>query len=86
MDEDIKNFIHGAFNIEKNDKYHFRELCGLIFIFKSEITSLKKQVVSAEIGPVGIIYNKNEEYYFASLTDMPNTDEIVKEYVEKVLK
>lgn len=82
---DMEKFICETIGLKKIDTYHFKKLCGLTFVFKSEVTSIKDNLTSAEISPVGIIYEENGEYYFAPLHHTDEIDEIVKEYVENIL-
>ena len=83
--DDIKNFVCKTLGLKKVDTYHFKKLYGLTFVFKSEVTSIKDSLTSAEISPVGIIYEENGEYYLAPLHHAVEIDEIVKEFVENVI-
>ena len=81
MSDDILD-IKKIFKITQDTRYEFRHCFGFTFVFKTQITSFKDRISSAEIRPAGIIYEENGDYYFAPLHDMENIDEIVKEYVE----
>lgn len=85
MDEKIKKFIYDAINIEEILTYEFRTICGFTFVFKKEELLINKNFSSAEILPVGIIYDENGEYYLAPLHDTIEINDIIKEFVEKVI-
>ena len=69
--------------IRKESFYEFRELYGFTFVFENTTVYFKDTIASADIKPVGIIYEENEDYYFAPLTDKPeNLKKIIKEYVK----
>lgn len=81
MDEYIKEFIEDKFNFTVKKEYLFHELCGFTFVFKRHFAWLENQVSSAEIKPVGIIYEENGEFYYAPLHGMYEIADIVREYV-----
>ena len=83
--DDMKNFICESIGLKKIDTYHFKKICGLTFVFKSELISIKDNLTSAEISPAGIIYEENGEYYLAPLHHAVEIDEIVEEFVENVI-
>ncbi len=83
--DDVKNFVYESLGLKKTDAYHFKKLCGLTFVFKSELISIRDNITSAEISPAGIIYEENGEYYLAPLHHAVEIDEVVKEYVENVI-
>ncbi len=85
MDEHIKSIAEMLFDIDEITEYIFHEICGLTFVFKSEMLLMKSRISSASIIPVGIIYEENGEYYLAPLYDTINIDEIIKSYVESCL-
>ena len=85
MDERVQDFIEDIFDFKIDTEYHFRTHYGLTFVFKSEITTIRDNVSSASIIPMGIIYRENDEYYFAPLDETYQINEIVKEFVEKEL-
>lgn len=79
----MKNFISDIANFKESSEYDFYEICGFTFVFKSEFLQVKNQISSASITPIGIIYDENEEYYFAPLADDVNVDNIVKNYLKE---
>ena len=85
MDERVQDFVEDIFDFKIDTEYHFRTLHGLTFVFKSEIATVRDNVSSASIIPMGIIYRENDEYYFAPLDETYQINEIVKEFVEKEL-
>ena len=85
MDELVQDFIEDIFDFKIDTEYHFKTLYGLTFVFKSEIATVRDNVSSASIIPMGIIYRENDEYYFAPLDETYQIDDIVKEFVEKEL-
>lgn len=82
MDEGIKKFLDEVLNLERKREYHFRNAYGLTFAFKSEITHMGKNITSASIVPVGIIYEENDEYIFAPLYGKVKINEVIAEYVK----
>lgn len=86
MEDKITRFIYDTFEIERDSKYHFRNLYGLTFVFKDDVITMRNHVRSYSISPIGIIYKENEEYYFAPLDRTATLNEIIKEYVEECLK
>lgn len=74
------------FNIRKNVEFKFREIFGFTFVFRQTFFCIGEKVSSAEIKPVGIIYEENGEFYFAPLDEVSEIDAIVKEFVEIYLK
>ena len=85
MDERVKSFVFNALNIEEIKRYEFRTICGFTFAFKKEEIRINNHLSSAEILPVGIIYEENSEFYFAPLHDGVEIDEVIKSFVEKVI-
>ena len=86
MEDRIKNFVYDAFEIEINSEYQFKKLYGLTFVFKNEMAIIKNRLSSNSLTPVGIIYEENDEYYFAPLDKRVSLNDVVREYVEKCLK
>lgn len=85
MSDSILNDIEEFFEFEYDIDYEFKEAYGFTFVFKTIMTIFKGRVTSAEIAPVGIIYEENGEYYLAPLGKADNIHEIVKEYVKKFI-
>lgn len=85
MDKYIQNLIGEMLNFKIKHEYHFGERCGLTFVFKKDTVFLNSELASIEINPIGIIYEENDEFYYAPLHGEDEIDEIVKEYVKKVL-
>lgn len=86
MDEFFKNFLYDALDIKEIKKYEFIEKYGFTFVVKREDTYINDKLSSAEIIPLGIIFDENGEYYYAPLHVTTEIDAIVKEYVEEKLK
>ncbi len=82
MKEKVKNFIPELADIKIISEYEFHELHGFTFVFKNEFFQVKDQISSASIAPIGIIYDENDEYYFAPLADEVNVNPIVKSYLK----
>ncbi len=86
MKDEIEDFIMDQFDITEDTTFEFREMCGFTFAFQKSIFEYEENYSSAEIKPVGIIYEENDEYYFAPLDEVSEIEAIVKEYVGKYLK
>lgn len=82
MDEFIENIL----KINNEIRYEFREIYGFTFVFETSITSLRDKISSAEIKPVGIIYDENDEYYLAPIDEDIQKDAIIKDFVNEILK
>ena len=63
MDKDVEEFIEDLLEIKKIGRYDFREIYGFTFVFKKEIFLINDHRSSAEIKPIGIIYEENGEMY-----------------------
>ena len=66
----------------KTQSLEFRQIYGFTFVFLTTFNSVMGKVSSAEITPVGIIYDENGEYYFAPLKDNIKAEKVVEEFVE----
>ena len=86
MDSKIKRFLEDDLGITLKSEYHFRHLYGFTFVFKKEFIIIKDNLTSAEISPVGIIYEENDEYYLAPLCEIDDIDKVVEEFVKNCLK
>ena len=86
MDKFMEDLIEDLFEIKIEKEYHFRKLYGLTFAFKQEIAYLNNKISSADIRPVGIIYEENDQYCLAPLYDAIEIEEVVREFVWKNLK
>ena len=78
MKEEIKDLILEMTDIKEISEYEFHNLCGFTFVFKREFLQFRDDISSASIAPVGIIYDENEEYYFAPFAEDVNVKEIIE--------
>ncbi|WP_407454998.1 hypothetical protein [Methanobrevibacter sp.] len=85
MDKPLKNFVYDFLNIKEIIKYEFQTICGFTFVFKKEEIQMNNQISSLEIKPVGIIYEENDEFYFAPLYDKVEIGEVIKRFVEEFI-
>lgn len=83
MDKEVKEFLDEMLEITNDIEYVFEKRFGLTFVFRRDITFIRDKITSAEIIPIGIIYEENDQYYFAPLYDKDEIEAIVKEFVEK---
>ena len=83
MDKEVKEFLDEMLEITEDIEYVFEKRFGLTFGFRRDITFIRDKITSAEIIPIGIIYEENDQYYFAPLYDKDEIEAIVKEFVEK---
>ncbi|MCI6994999.1 hypothetical protein [uncultured Methanobrevibacter sp.] len=81
MKEEIKDLILEMTDIKEISEYEFHDLCGFTFVFKREFLQFRDDISSASIAPVGIIYDENEEYYFAPFAEDVNVKEIIENYL-----
>ena len=82
MRDEILKVLEDTFDITHDGDFEFMQICGFTFVFKRSIISVNDRISSAEIRPAGIIYEENDEYYFAPLYGRDNIDEIIREYVK----
>ena len=82
MRDEVFNEIGEIFEVRQDTTIEFRKLYGFTFVFKKRIITFRNQVSSAEIRPLGIIYDENGEYYFAPLYRSVNINDVVREYVK----
>lgn len=80
------DFLKDLFEISEDIEYEFKEICGFTFAFMTKTTIIKDKISSYEIAPVGIIYKKNDEYYFAPVDKTDNIEEVIEEYVKNCLQ
>lgn len=86
MRDEIMDIVLDQFGIAEDTTFEFLELCGFTFVFQKSIFAYSEECSSAEIKPVGIIYEENGEYYLSPLDEVSEIDAIVKEFVEIYLK
>lgn len=86
MSDNVLDELMEIFEIRQDTEIEFKEMYGLTFAFIRKITQIKERISSAEISPLGIIYSKNGEYYFAPLDEVQNINEIVREYVKNYIQ
>lgn len=85
MKDEILEFIKDEFEFDEKVEIDFREICGFTFVIKTSILKLNEKLSSAEVKVIGIIYEENDEYYFAPLDKVGKKDPIIEEFVEKCL-
>lgn len=81
MSDDVLENIMKRFEVNQDVTLEFKELYGFTFVFKKKVITFRNNI-SAEIKPLGIIYDENGEYYFAPLYRRVNINQVVREYVE----
>lgn len=74
------------FKINQNTEFKFKNVNGLIFVFEENILEVNEKISSAELKPLGIIYEENDEFYLAPLDEVTDIKAIIKEFVENYLK
>ena len=85
MKDDFEKFIEDMFKIDKHENFEFKTLYGFTFVYKRTIYLVGGNLSSAEISPAGIIFEENDEIYFAPLDETIKIETIVKEFVENSL-
>lgn len=76
------DFLKDLFEITQDHQFEFKEVYGFTFVFRTTLTKFKEMITSAEIKPVGIIYEENGEYYLAPLDKVVDITAVVKEFVK----
>lgn len=69
--------------ISQSTEFRFKNSNGFTFVFEENILIVNEEISSAEIKPIGIIYEENDEFYFAPLDEVGDIQAIIKEFVEK---
>ncbi len=85
MRDELNEFLIDLFEIDKKTEIEFRQLYGFTFVFRKTVLKIEGDLTSAEIKPIGIIYEENGEFYFAPLDKVDKKDNIIKKYVENYL-
>ena len=86
MDKFVKQVIDYILDFDSTSQYLFCELYGFTFVFRRDITITNNRLTSAEILPVGLIYEENNEFYYAPLHGQDEIDEIIREFVKNLKK
>lgn len=81
----MKDELMEMFSINETCDFEFGEVCGFTFAFKTRIWTMKDQLTSASITPIGIIYEENDEYYMAPLDETIDIEEVIEEFVKRCL-
>ena len=71
------------FKINQDTEFKFKDLYGFTFVFEENILRINEKISSAELKPVGIIYEENGEYYFAPLDEVGDIKAIINEFMKK---
>lgn len=74
--------IKKMFNLKEISELEFKKMYGFTFVFETKIIHTNNLLASSEIRPVGIIYEENDEFYFAPLDEVDDINGIVEEFVE----
>ena len=82
----MKDEIFETFKINETTTYEFRKICGFTFAFRTRMLTIRDKLTSAEIRPVGILYEENDEFYLAPLYETINIEEVVEDFVRQQLK
>ena len=73
--------IEKLFKISIDSTIEFKEVCGFTFVFEKRIITFRGKISSAEIWPLGIIYDENKKHYFAPLDEHVDVDRVVEAYM-----
>ena len=73
----------GFFKINQDTEFKFKDLYGFTFVFEENILRINEKISSAELKPVGIIYEENDEYYFAPLDEVDDIKAIINEFMKR---
>ncbi len=73
----------GFFKINQDTEFKFKDSYGFTFVFEENILRINEKISSAELKPVGIIYEENGEYYFAPLDEVGDIKAIINEFMKK---
>ena len=73
----------GFFKINQDTEFKFKDSYGFTFVFEENILRINEKISSVELKPVGIIYEENDEYYFAPLDEVGDIKAIINEFMKK---
>ena len=73
----------GFFKINQDTEFKFKDSYGFTFVFEENILRINEKISSAELKPVGIIYEENDEYYFAPLDEVGDIKAIINEFMKR---
>ena len=71
------------FKITQDTEFKFKDSYGFTFVFEENILRINEKISSVELKPVGIIYEENDEYYFAPLDEVGDIKAIINEFMKK---
>ena len=86
MKDKIEDYLEDLFKIYTKENFEFKTLCGFTFVIKRTMFELDGRASSEEISPAGIIFEENDEIYFAPLDETIKIEAIVEEFVKHCLK
>lgn len=84
MIKEIREYLDEYLKYTILESYEFKTLYGFTFVFKTTTRTMKGEISSSEISPVGIIYSENDEIYFAPLTKKYDLVIITEEYCKTI--
>ena len=73
----------GFFKINQDTEFKFKDSYGFTFVFEENILRINEKISSVELKPVGIIYEENDEYYFAPLDEVGDIKAIINEFMKR---
>ena len=71
------------FKITQDTEFKFKDSYGFTFVFEENILRINEKISSVELKPVGIIYEENDEYYFAPLDEVGDIKAIINEFMKR---
>lgn len=84
MDKYVQQIMEEFFDFNMSTEYIFRKIYGFTFVFRRDFAIINDQISSAAIEPLGIIYEENDEFYYAPLYEGDEIEAIVKEFVKNI--
>ena len=71
------------FKITQDTEFKFKDSYGFTFVFEENILRINEKISSVELKPVGIIYEENDEYYFAPLDEVGDIKAVINEFMKE---
>ena len=71
------------FKITQDTEFKFKDSYGFTFVCEENILRINEKISSVELKPVGIIYEENDEYYFAPLDEVGDIKAIINEFMKE---
>lgn len=86
--DDLKDLFYNMVKIENINEIRFKEIeinpdKIIYFAFRESLKTVRTQVTSGSIKPIGFILKMGGEYYYCPLNKKEINKKVIKEFVEE---